>query len=192
MAANWYEQQIRNNNYLSPIGFKFTIEKAPKASYLCQSAAIPDISVGSIDVPTPLTRYPIEGNFTYGDFSIEFLVDENLENYLELHNWLRPLGVPYGYGERDAFSKRVSQGKQVLKFSDATLEVLTNSMTSNFKVVFFDLFPVSLSTLEFDATTTNTEFFRARATFRYSLYELRNNNNELMTLSDWYPEGKTV
>ena len=31
---------------------------------------------------------------TYGDFSLRFLVDENLENYMAIHNWLTGLGFP--------------------------------------------------------------------------------------------------
>ena len=31
---------------------------------------------------------------TYGDFSLRFLVDENMENYMSVHNWLTGLGYP--------------------------------------------------------------------------------------------------
>lgn len=194
MAANWYEDQIQNNNYLSPIGFSFTLEKAPKATFLAQSCQIPDISIGAVEVPTPFQRYPIDGNFVFGDFSIEFLVDENLENYLELHNWLRPLGVPESFAERSRYEKEVTTGRDqvVNKFSDGTLTVLTNGMASNFQVVFMDMFPVSLSTLEFDATLTDNNFFRARATFRYSMYELRTLNGQRLTKAQWFPEGTGV
>ena len=194
MAANWYEDQIQNNNYLSPIGFSFTLEKAPKAAFLCQTVQIPDISIGAVEVPTPFQRYPIDGNFVYGDFSIEFLVDESLENYLELHNWLRPLGVPFGFEERRKYEEEVTTGREQVtnKFSDGTLTVLTNGMNSNFQVVFFDMFPVSLSTLEFDATITDNNFFRARATFRYSMYELRNLSGQRLTAAQWLPGGRGV
>ena len=53
MSENWYESQVQNRNYLSPIGFLFVLEKARKISYLCQSTSIPTLSVGAIDIPTP-------------------------------------------------------------------------------------------------------------------------------------------
>jgi hypothetical protein len=189
MSATWYEQQIKNNNYLSPIGFKFTIQKAPKTSYLCQSTSIPDISVGEVGIPTPFIRYPIEGNFQYGNFDMQFLVDENLENYLEIHNWMRALGIPYDFEERREFEDATSVKNQRNIFSDGTLEVLTNNLTSNFHVVFINMFPVSLSTLEFDATVGDNNFMNARVSFKYAYYELRTPNGGRKTMSNWNPEG---
>ena len=95
MAATWYEKELKNKNFLSPIGFKLVLDKSPKMAFLCQTANIPSISVGEIDIPTRgLVQYPIDGNIKYGELTLEFLIDENLENYLELHNWMRALGTP--------------------------------------------------------------------------------------------------
>ncbi len=67
MAATWYEKELKNKNFLAPIGFKLTLEKAPKAAFLCQTANIPTIQVGEIDIPTRgLVQYPIDGNIKYG------------------------------------------------------------------------------------------------------------------------------
>jgi hypothetical protein len=194
MSANWYKQQLQNNNYLSPIGFKFFIEKAPKTSYLCQTASIPEISIGEIDIPTPFIAYPIEGNFRYGDLSFQFLVDENLENYLEIHNWMRALGVPYNFTERrefeDAVKKTFDRVNDRNIFSDGTLSVQTNNFTSNFDLVFVDMFPTSLSTLDFDATIDDNNFLTANVTFAYTYYEIRlPNQTKRRDKSWWEPEG---
>ena len=86
--ANWYQDQLTNKNFLSPIGFLFILEKARKTSFLCQRAAIPDISLGSVDIPTRgMIPIPMEGNIVYGEFSMDFIVDEDLRNYMEIHNW---------------------------------------------------------------------------------------------------------
>ena len=79
--ANWYNDQLTNKNFLSPIGFVFSLDKAKKVSFLCQSAEIPSISVGDVSIPTRgLVPLPVEGNISYGDFSLEFIVDEDLQN----------------------------------------------------------------------------------------------------------------
>ena len=102
--ANWYQDQLTNKNFLSPIGFLFILEKARKTSFLCQRAAIPDISLASVDIPTRgMIPIPMEGNIVYGEFSMDFIVDEDLRNYMEIHNWIRALGVPDNVGERQAF-----------------------------------------------------------------------------------------
>jgi len=194
MAANWYEQQIKNNNYLSPIGFKFLIEKAPKTTFLCQTASIPDISLGEVDIPTPFTAFPIEGNFKYGELNFKFLIDENLENYLEIHNWMRALGVPFDFTERRQFERAVQKIEDRQKdrniFSDGTLIVQTNNLTSNFDIVFTDMFPTTLSTLEFDATVTDNNFMTAQVSFAYTYYEIRpQGQTKRRTKSWWNPTG---
>jgi hypothetical protein len=194
MSANWYQQQLKNNNYLSPIGFKFVIEKAPKTSYLCQTASIPEISVGEVEIPTPLIPYPIEGNFKYGSLNFQFLVDENLENYLEIHNWMRALGVPYSFAERgefeDAVRRQVDRTNDRNIVSDGTLLVQTNNFTSNFDIVFVDMFPTSLSTLDFDATIDDNNFLTANVTFAYTYYEIRLPNQSTRRDKSWWePEG---
>ena len=63
------------------------------------------------------------------------------------------------------------------RFSDATLQVLNNNNLANFDVVFKDLFPTSLSTLNFDVTQSDNDYFTATATFKYTLYEIRNVNS---------------
>ena len=79
--ANWYQDQLTNKNFLSPIGFVFVLDKAKRVSFLCQKAEIPSLTVGNIDIPTRgMARIPVEGNIVYGDLSLEFVVDEDLQN----------------------------------------------------------------------------------------------------------------
>ena len=90
-----FANQINNRNFLSPVGFKFTLSKDPKISFFCNSARIPEISLGSAIQPVYLKDLDIPGDkLTYGDFSLRFLVDENMENYMSVHNWLTGLGYP--------------------------------------------------------------------------------------------------
>ena len=178
--ANWYEDQLTNRNFLSPIGFLFILDKAKKVSFLCQKAEIPTVNLGEVNIPTRgLVPIPVEGNMRYNDFTIEFIVDEDLENYMQLHNWMRALGTPQEFKERklwrDSYSGAPSQDP---RFSDATLQVLNNNNIANFDVVFKDLFPVDLSTLSFDVTGSDNDYFTATATFKYTLYEIRNVNSQ--------------
>lgn len=191
MAAKWYDEQVNNNNYLSPIGFKFILEKAPKVAYLCQEISIPEINLGQVNVPTYLVPIPIEGNISYSNFSLTFLVDENLENYIQLHNWIRALGVPTDFKERQDFEKKVkypgNSDKDRNIFSDGTLQILTNNLNANFEVQFIDLIPLSLSTLTFDATVSETNFMQARVEFTYTYYEIRTiNSGSRIIDSAWY------
>ena len=178
--ANWYQDQLTNKNFLSPIGFVFTLDKAKKASFLCQRAAIPAISLGQVDITTAgRLSIPMEGKVVYGEFSIDFIVDEDLKNYIEIHNWIRALGVPDNVAERRAFvtANQFVEGQDP-KYSDGTLQVLNNNNLVNFDVVFKNMFPTSLSTIDFDVTQSDNEFLTATATFKYLLYEVRNKNSQ--------------
>ena len=63
--------QIGNRNFLSPVGFKFSLAKFPKISFFCNSASIPEISLGTFQQPSYLKQIDIPGEkLTYGDLDI--------------------------------------------------------------------------------------------------------------------------
>ena len=178
--ANWYQDQLTNRNFLSPIGFLFILDKARKVSFLCQKAEIPTVELGQVEIPTRgLVPIPVEGNMRYSEFSMEFIVDEDLRNYMQIHNWMRALGTPQEFKERRVWlNKHADSPSEDPRFSDATLQVLNNNNIANFDVVFKDMFPVSLSSLPFDVTGGDNDYFTATTTFRYTLYEIRNTNSQ--------------
>ena len=179
--ANWYEDQLTNRNFLSPIGFLFLLDKARKVSFLCQKAEIPTVELGQVEIPTRgMVPIPVEGNMRYSEFSMEFIVDEDLRNYMQIHNWMRALGTPQEFKERRVWlNKYADSPSEDPRFSDATLQVLNNNNIANFDVVFKDMFPVSLSSLPFDVTGGDNDYFTATTTFRYTLYEIRNTNSQV-------------
>ena len=81
-----FASQISNRNFLSPGGFRFSLGKFPKVSYLAQQANIPQINMGLVQQDTPFRPAFVDGNLEYGSFTLQFLVDEDLENYLIIHN----------------------------------------------------------------------------------------------------------
>ena len=179
--ANWYEDQLTNRNFLSPIGFLFLLDKARKVSFLCQKAEIPTVQLGQVEIPTRgMVPIPVEGNMRYSEFTMEFIVDEDLRNYMQIHNWMRALGTPQEFKERKVWKDKFAESpSEDPRFSDATLQVLNNNNIANFDVVFKDMFPVSLSSLPFDVTGGDNDYFTATTTFRYTLYEIRNTNSQV-------------
>ena len=93
MAISAFDQQIQNRNFLQPTGFKFTLNRSPKTSFFCQSANIPGMTLGVAAQPTYLRDIPTPGDkIEFEDLNLRFLVDENLENYMEIYTWIRGLG----------------------------------------------------------------------------------------------------
>ena len=85
-------------DYASPVQFRFKCSKLPTVEFFCQTANIPGIGLGVADVDTPLKSIPFPGDkVTYQDLAISFLVDENLNNYKEIHDWIIGLGAPQNH-----------------------------------------------------------------------------------------------
>ena len=56
--------------------------------------------------------------------------------------------------------------------SDGSLLVMNSTNNPQFMVKFSDLWPTDLTTLQFDATPGDIDYFTAEVTFKYTIYEL--------------------
>ena len=177
-----FDKQIANRNYMSPLGFKLVLTKTPKVDFLCQSANIPSISMGTAIQPSYLKDITVPGDkVLYDDLNVRFLVDEKMENYLAIHKWITGLGYPESIGQYRQLKtddkrtdRRVNDSADPLYFqySDATLQVLNSNYKPSVLINFKDAFPVSLSTLDFDVTTRDYNYFTAEVTFKYTIYNI--------------------
>ena len=178
-------------DYLSPTQFKFSINQLPKVEFFTTAANIPDISLSDVVIPTPFKPIPVLGqNFTYGNLNITFNVDEFLENYRELHEWLTGIGFPKDRKQFKDFRSNTSNtgsasaipvqdvgkvGKTVsdsAMFSDATLTILSNKNNPIVEVRFANMYPVSLGALEFTQQAGDVEYMTVQADFTYQIYEI--------------------
>ena len=179
---------IENRNFLSPVGFKFALKRVPKVAFFCNQANIPDLTLGIAEQPTYLKNIPVPGyKIEFGDLNLRFLVDEDLGNYMEIQNWIRGLCFPDTLLEFDeleksdpmfrggGFGQFARSGDKI--YSDGTLQILSSNLVPQFQVVFKDLFPYSLTTLSFDATDTDIEYFTADVSFKYTIYGLTDLEN---------------
>jgi hypothetical protein len=160
-----------NKNFLSPIGFRFTMKRLPHVNYFCTSASIPDVQLGQIERDTPFIRIPQPGDkLLFGTMNINFRVDEDLRNFREIYDWMTALGYPDNFAQRAAVGRTAtSVGNE---YSDGSLIITTSSYTPNIEVRFVDMFPVSLNTTEFNIENSDVEYVTATASFAYRKYEL--------------------
>ena len=177
MANSVFAKQIDNRNFLSGVGFKFNLTKFPKVDFFSNSARIPELNLELTQQPSYLKTIDVPGErLTYGDLTLRFLVDENMENYISVYTWLKGLGFPESTKEfKDLTTDRDGIRDPKEAFCDGTLRILNSNYREVGKVKFNDLFPISLTSLEFDATNTDVQFFTAQATFKYTLYKLVTN-----------------
>ena len=191
-TTNANSRQPTKLDYASPTQFRFSIIKLPKVEYFATAANIPGIQLGQANQPTPLKDVPIPGDkLEYDNLNITFLVDENLENYREIHGWLTGLGFPkdneqfrnlqnagsdrFPTTKNTGLNKELGQIRKAVQddgglYSDATLFVLTSKNNANLEVRFRDLYPVSLSGLDYNQQETDIQYLTANVTFAYKIY----------------------
>tara|TARA_B100000945_G_scaffold55782_1_gene41050 strand:- start:209 stop:655 length:447 start_codon:yes stop_codon:yes gene_type:complete len=138
---------------------------------------IPGVSLGVAEQPTFLKNIDLPGDKMYfEDFVLRFIVDEDLENYMQIQNWMRGLGFPESVKEirklQRTNKQQEPQSKSMDVYSDGTLQALNSNQRVQFQVIFTDMFPVQLTELQFDATNPDTEYFTAEAVFKYAIYNV--------------------
>lgn len=186
MASQITKNQIENRNFLSKVGFQFTLNRAPKVAFFSNSANIPGLSLGTSIQPTYLKDIDVPGDkMEFEDFKLNFIVDEDLTNYMEIQNWMRGLAYPESLKEIYDLQRQPdnfvnSPGLRMNIYSDGTLTVLKSSMKPNFKVKFSDLWPCELSPLVFDATEADVQYFTSTVTFKYTIYNITNMDGTLL------------
>lgn len=174
-SSTAFRTQIENRNFLSGVGFKFNLAKHPKVDFFSNSAKIPQLTLGLATQPTYLKDIDVPGEkLTYGDFTLRFLVDENMENYMAIYDWLVGLGFPETTQEFKTLTTDSADQRDLKEaFCDGTLRILNSNYREVATVKFTDLFPVSLTSLDFDATNTDVQYLTAEVSFKYTIYDLK-------------------
>ncbi len=160
-----------NKNFLSPLGFKLTLGRAPNLSFNVQEARIPGLQLNEVSTPTPFLRIPNSDGLTYNPLSISFRVGEDMDDYLEIHDWMVGLGAPESFEQYKAL-KDAEPGNPRTVYSDITLLIMNSSMRPNIKVTFEDAFPISLGDLQFNTTDTDVNYIQCTADFRFLKYNI--------------------
>ena len=152
-------------DYADPSKFKFTITKLPKVEFFTTNVLLPGVNLGDVIIPTPFKELPVQGtNLTFENLEISFIVDEKLENYIELPQWLVGIGFPKSRDQFSSFRKGL--------YGDATLTITSSKNNPTVEVRFSNIYPVALSSLEFNQQATDVDYLTASCTFSYTLYEL--------------------
>jgi hypothetical protein len=161
-----------NKNFLSPLNFQFQLKRAPHVNFFVQKANIPGVTVDFPQQDTPFVHIPISGeHINFEDLEISFKVDEDFQNWFEIHNWIRALGFPFNYEEyKKIQANPIVSGQGIV--SDISLIVLNQVKQPIFDITFRDAFPISLSDLNFNVTDDDVNYLTASAEFRYILYDV--------------------
>ena len=191
-TSNVIDRAPSKFDYASPIQFRFKMTKLPTVEFFVQSANIPGITLGDTTLPTPLKDISMPGDkLTYQTLEVSFLVDENLNNYKEIHDWMIGLGFPDNHkqfqdlqstgSDRFPGSSRSTAvtGTSVPQplneggiYSDATLTVLNSKNIAKTEIRFKNVYPTSLGSLSYDVKQSDVDYLSAAISFNYTNYEI--------------------
>jgi hypothetical protein len=156
-----------NNNFLNPSNFKFVLKRAPNVEFFLQKIDPPSIILGVINVPTQFVSIPWpDTRLAYEPLSIEFKIDENMQNYLEIYQWINDIAPPESYAP---YANMIAQDPITgngLR-SDISLIVSNSAKHPNYNITFKDCFPYQLSLPSFRTTDENTNYVSASAKFAF-------------------------
>ena len=176
-------------DYATGTQWRLAFNRIPKTTWFCTAANVPGITLGEAQYATPMSdMFVTGGKLTFETLNITFLVDEELQNYRELWDWLVGIGSPVNHSQwettlskgdgairsfatPDADPRTKSTYEESNLYSDATLIVYNSKNIPKVNVNFKNMFPTSLSSLEYSQELTDVEYFKASATFRYLYYE---------------------
>ena len=191
-TTNIIDREPTKLDYASPIQFRFKITKLPLVEFTVQTANIPGITLGSTSFETPLKDIAGVGDkVTYQTLDVSFLVDENLNNYKEIHDWITGLGFPQDHTQfktlqgtgADRFpgttANTAARGTSIRQpldeggiYSDATLTVLNSKNIAKTEIRFQNVFPISLGALSYDIKASDVDYLQVQASFNYMYYDI--------------------
>ena len=161
-------------DYAQSSQFLVTLGNFPLAQYFCTTLTLPGVSVGRFDRPTSLANLPMVGDLmTFDDFTMTFLVDENLSNYQEIFNWIVNIGAPSDHAQ---FNKTERTDGLNMKgdrnlYSEIQISILSSKNNPVVRTTLHDTFPLNLSGLTYTTQDTDATYLTADVTFAYSYYE---------------------
>jgi len=154
-------------NQLYVVSFETNFTRLPNVNFFCQRINIPSIGLGLASQATPFSDIPVLGDkLLFEQLTLNFIVSEDLSNYLEIYNWLISIGFPENDAQFNLNNSNVEPTENLR--SDMNIIINTNKSNPNYSITFRDAFPVSLGSIELDAAATSLEPIILDVSFAYT------------------------
>lgn len=165
-----------NFNYLQPTSFKLTIDRRnyPNLEFFCQNVTHPGMLMTAVELPfRKLTGVPFPGDkLTFNELACNIILDENMQGYQEMFDWIRRLlDTDMDYNVSSAKKVGASMDNPPT-YADITLSILSSHNNQTKQVRYLDAVPTSLGDINFESTSSGSEFITFQTTFRFNYFEL--------------------
>lgn len=165
-------------NLLHTNKFKLVLHDLPNLEFHVTEFTTPNITY-TVSKLNYRQHYANVGNdkLDIGDINVSFKVDDDLNNYIELWNWLKGLGKPHTYEDRKRLNRelRVSdqQKNDHVVGREASFFFLNNMSQPNVEMVLTDVIPTSLSGISMTTKTGSDITLEANVTLSIGNMEFK-------------------
>ena len=180
-TATWAGSLPDNLSYLAPTQFELIVKKLPNTKYFATGVNIPSVNIGETLQPTRLgANIKLPGDkINYGELTITFIVDENMENWTEMFNWMEGITASTDtekYRLLTGASKSAKydgSGDPEEMYSDMTIVVTTAANNPNRYIRIQDAYPSSLGEITMDTTVAGgLSYVTCTASFQFTSFEI--------------------
>jgi hypothetical protein len=153
---------------------------------------IPSVTLGQADQYTPFVDIALVGDkLQYGDFNMTFIVDEQLQNYMEMYNWVKNIGFPFsGEGQFNKLDRPDGQDRGANSairrsnsdtyverndrdlYTDIIVTILSSKNNAVAEIQLYECFPVSLGSIEYNQQETDTTYATCDVSFAFTWYDV--------------------
>ena len=151
-------------NFLNPSSFVLSLDSQTYsgAEFTIQTMMLPDVTAEGAPLPFKQVNVAfVSDKIAFGTFEVSYLIDEDLLNYKEIFDWIKS-NVETNH-TRDTIEASHTR--------DLTLTIMNSANNVTKQIKFVDAYPISISSLPFDITTTDVEYLTAVVQFQYSYYQ---------------------
>ena len=174
------ERNPSNRDILQSTKFKVNFTRLPGLTFFCQTVNLPGVSLTEVMRNTPFVDLYVPGEkLIYDTLNFTMLIDEDMRDWMAIHDWLRAMTFPTEFEEYANMDKnfkdvvsRGRMGKLPPQYSDCSVTIYTNKNNPNIRVMYKDVFPTSLGGIQFSALDSAENIMTADVTCRFSYYNV--------------------
>lgn len=157
-----------NINYLQPTGFKIIMDRKNfgNVTFFATSVLHPSVTLTGAIVPFKRVDVRMPGDkLTFSELQCNIILDEDMNSYTEILNWLTNLV------QQNQKSPYDRESSELPTTADITVLALTNKNTVAKKIKYYDAIPTDLGSVQFE-TIGGDQFITFPVSFAYSYFEI--------------------
>ncbi|MDB4372587.1 hypothetical protein N9Z53_02305, partial [Mariniblastus sp.] len=153
--------------------FKLIIDRKnfSNLEYFCQSIQLPSMDVPAAELPySRLSTMPIAGDkLNFGTLECMVIVDENLNAYKEMFEWLQRIVQT---NQASGLDRARAESTLPATNADITVSILSSHNNTTRTIRYIDCIPTAIGSLPMESTTGDTTIIALPVSFRFSYFEL--------------------